>query len=70
MEMRYDSYFNELCLTLRQVMSGERFMKKMPIYSFLLLVLLLAIWEMGSWNVVRTCVASTFRHMDDPYRWA
>lgn len=24
MEMRYDSYFNELCLTLRQVMGGER----------------------------------------------
>jgi NitT/TauT family transport system ATP-binding protein len=24
MKMRYDLYFNELCLTLRQVMSGER----------------------------------------------
>ncbi|MCQ6275864.1 ABC transporter ATP-binding protein [Bacillus sp. V3B] len=24
MEMRYDSYFNELCLRLRQVMGGER----------------------------------------------
>ena len=23
MEMRYDSYFNEFCLTLRKVMGGE-----------------------------------------------